>query len=258
MRPNDITVILFFAHIIGILTLIHISFTQALKKQFILLADGAGFFQHKVGGEKHHGADFSAFVRTNGYATHAGDTLVAVHFSIVGGIDSSDGALAYANSTLVALSGGFRHKANFTGLPIRTVAGNSRFSNTTGRKPLANLDGKSRKLTTIVGIGTPCGIASGNGMFRHGSNSRHYTKATVHHHIAKLDQRILIGTIAIDTHQNSLCPITLQPGNAINRGRRHSSAIRRHGNHRHIVGRQCRQLKVCPIVGQIDIGNRIR
>lgn len=87
MRPNDITVILFFAHIIGILTLIHISFAHALQKQFILFANGAGFFQHKVGGEEHHGADFSAFVRANGYATHAGDALVAVHFSIVGGID---------------------------------------------------------------------------------------------------------------------------------------------------------------------------
>lgn len=52
-----------------------------LQKQFILFANGAGFFQHKVGGEEHHRADFSTFMRTNGYATHVGDTLVTVHIT---------------------------------------------------------------------------------------------------------------------------------------------------------------------------------
>ena len=100
---------------------------------------------------------------------------------------------------------------------------------------MLNLFGKIGKLLRVLRIRPPGGKLSGDRMFRNGGNCRNHLKASLLCGILQFYQRILIGTVAIDTNQNGPGTVAMDHPQPLCCYSRNTTTIGRHGNDRYIL-----------------------
>ena len=100
---------------------------------------------------------------------------------------------------------------------------------------MLNLFGKIRKLCFILRIRPTSSKLTSDGMFRNGGNCRNHLKTSLLCGVLQLHQRVLIGTVAIDTDQNSASTVAMHHTQPLCRHSGNTATVGRYGNDCHIV-----------------------
>ena len=100
---------------------------------------------------------------------------------------------------------------------------------------MLNLFGKIGKLCFILCIRPPGGKLTSDGMFRNGSHCRNHLKTSLLCGILQFYQRVLIGSVAIDTNQNGSGTVAMYHAQPLCRHSRNTTTIGRHRNDCYIL-----------------------
>ena len=167
-------------------------------------------------------------MRTHGNATHARDTGLFVHPLGIVFVDSANGTRCGTSPAGGALLCGLRYHTGAPGLLIGTITRNSRLRSISCRYLLLNLIRKPSELCRVLRIWSAGGKLANNRMLGDGRNRRDHPKTRALCRVLKLDQRVLIRAISVNTNQNRSCIVPSHHTQALHGHSWDSPAIRGH------------------------------
>lgn len=130
-----------------------------------------------MGSSQHDAADLSGLMGANGYAAHAGDAGLLVHFGGIDLIYGLHGAFFGAQAAFHAVSGGLGYHTGAAAFVIRTMPWNLQLGTIAMFQLLLNFLGKLAQLRLVLLVRAPCRKLAHDGMLRHSGNAGDHTES---------------------------------------------------------------------------------